>query len=306
MQNTQIIPRLHAQPLTSAACPWLLFPAEVPAQQPEHTSPIAPAAFPHTSYSQSHPPSFPTQWGTPPPTYCAHNIIKQQSPVLSKAFMCSQHFKRHSTCCMLDAVRLQDWILQCFRKKVRQEESVRGGNRPSFVEFFLRVYAWLYKRAFFFPDLKETILFHTDLFPRAAKLFLHKPVPGWGSDCEGETLSPSTTWKFLDLSCKANQHVCNGPMKKKLKYQSGQRRWGQVCKGEGTACFFQSKILTKKTRDMPGWEEEESRVKPRALRHWLEKQSCKMPGKQVLNHILKPKGRKTGQTGTEGRNKYLF
>lgn len=42
---------------------------------------------------------------------------------------------------MLDAVRLQDWILQCFRKKVRQEESVRGGNRPSFVEFFLRVYA---------------------------------------------------------------------------------------------------------------------------------------------------------------------
>lgn len=55
---------------------------------------------------------------------------------------------------------------------------MRGGNRPSFVEFFLRVYAWLYKRTFFFPNLKETILFHTDLFPRAAKLFLHEPVPG--------------------------------------------------------------------------------------------------------------------------------
>lgn len=164
MQNTQIIPQLHAQPLTSAACPWLLFPAEVPAQQPEHTSPIAPAAFPHTSYSQSHPLSFPTQWGTPPPTYCAHNIIKQQSPVLSKAFMCSQHFKRHSTCCMLDAVRLQDWILQCFRKKVRQEESVRGGNRPSFVEFFLRVYAWLYKRAFFFS------------WPQRDNIISHRPV----------------------------------------------------------------------------------------------------------------------------------
>lgn len=79
---------------------------------------------------------------------------------------------------MLSAVRLQDWILQCFRKKVRQEESVRGGNRPSFVEFFLRVYARLYKKGIFFPDLKETILFHTDLFPRAAKLFLHEAVRG--------------------------------------------------------------------------------------------------------------------------------
>lgn len=82
---------------------------------------------------------------------------------------------------------------------------------------------------------------------------------------------------------------------------------GRCVREKAQPAFSSQKAWQKKKyRDMPGWEEEESRAKPVALRHWLEKQRCKMPGKQVVNHILKPEGKKAGQTGMEGRNKYLF
>lgn len=56
--------------------------------------------------------------------------------------------------------------------------------------------------------------------------------------------------------------------------------------------LFPGKGPDKKQGDVPGWGEEESKAKAKVLRHWLEKQRLKMPGKQVLIHTLQPEGRK--------------
>lgn len=166
--NNNAKPPTTPQQLTRPSAPSCLLPAGeagAPAQRPTaHNTPCPSDSSPAPHPTRPPSPPWVRQWGTPPPTYGAHNIIKQQSPVLSRAFMRSQHFKKHSTCCMLGAVRLQGWILQCFRKKVGWEESVREGNRPSFVEFFLRVYAWLYKRTFFFLTSKRQYYFTQTYF----------------------------------------------------------------------------------------------------------------------------------------------
>lgn len=165
--------------------------------------------------------------------------------MLSKAFMCSQHFKRHSTCCMLSAVRLQGWILQCFRKKVRQEESVRGGNRPSFVEFFLRVYAWLYKRTFFFLTSKRQYYFTQTCFQEQPSYFYMNQCLVEAVTVKGKPSLQVRHGNSLTSAAKPINTRAMGQWKRNWN-TSGQHRWGQVCKGEGTACFFQSKDLTKK------------------------------------------------------------
>lgn len=153
---------------------------------------------------------------------------------------------------------------------------------------------------FFFWPQKDNIilLFHTDLFPRVAKLFLHELVPGWGRGCEGETLSPSTTWKFLDLSCTDDQHACDGPRRKKRqKYLSGNTDEGRCARQKAQPAFSRQKAWLKKKRHAAvgrRGKQGKSKGNETLVR---KKQSLKKAGKQVLIHTLWSEGKKAGWSG---------
>lgn len=167
------------------------------------------------------------------------------------------------------------------------------------------------KELFFFPwPQKDNIilLFHTDLFPREAKLFLHELVPGWGRGCEGETLSPSTTWKFLDLSCTDDQHACNGPIKKGKNTEVANTDEGRCARQKAQPAFSRQKAWLKKKKERRAavgrrGKEGNSKGNETLVR---KKQSLKKAGKQVLINTLWSEGKKAGWPGREVQKKYLF